>query len=298
MNYLYHLATLACLYALLAQSFNLYLGFTGILALSHIAFYAIGAYTSAILVISDLPFPLAFLAAGLLPAILGCLLGLTSIRLKADYLGIATLGFAQIVLSVIQNWNSLTNGGLGIASIPKPVWLGLEFNEKWEYFLFTLVLSLILMAFLYRIVKSPFGRLLETIRDDEVAAMSLGKNTVKVKLIAFSVGAMVAGFAGSLYAHFITFINPWSFVLEELALILVITVIGGLGTFRGPFLGVLVIMLLSEPLRFLDIPAQYLGPLRLLLYSLFFLLTLLYFPQGVGGFWKTGRRRARSLTTY
>lgn len=298
MNYFYHLATLMCLYLLLAESMNIYLGFTGILALCHIAFYGIGAYTSALLVMHGAPYPLAFLAAGILPALLSVLLGLTSIRLKADYLGIATLGFAQSVSSVLQNWDSLTRGALGLAGIPKPEILGYTFTDKASYFFFTLLITAVLMFFLYRVLKSPFGRVLETIRDDEVAAMSLGKNTVAYKLTAFGIGALIAGFAGSLFAHFISFIDPVSFSVNELSLILVITVMGGLGTFRGPFLGVLAIMVMFEPLRFLPLPSEYLGPLRLWIYSLLFVLTLRFVPRGIGGFWKFRNRRGSSFTRY
>ena len=299
MNYLLHLATIFSIQVLLVQSMNLALGFTGILALSTIAFFGIGAYTSALLTLNGVPFIVAFLAAGILPAILGLLLGLTSLRLRADYLGIVTLAFGQIVISVMQNWDGLTNGALGLAKIPKPVIFGFTFDGKLEFFLLTFFLSTLLMFFLFRLLKSPFGRVLETIREDEVAAMSLGKNTVKYKLIAFGVGAAIAGFAGSLFAHFITFINPQSFVLDELSLILVMTVVGGLGVFRGAIFGVLSVTVLFEGLRFLDFPAQVLGPLRLLLYSALFLITLLYFPQGVGGFFKHKKNRhAKQFTMY
>lgn len=298
MNYLYHMATLSCLYLLLAQSMNIYLGFTGILALCHIAFYGIGAYTSALLVMHGEPFWLAFLAAGILPALLSILLGLTSIRLKADYLGIATLGFAQIVSSLFQNWDSLTRGALGLSGIPKPELFGITFDDKASYFFLTAAITAGLMFLMYRVIKSPFGRVLETIRDDEVAAMSLGKNTVAYKLTAFILGAMIAGFAGSLFAHFITFIDPASFVVNELSLILVITITGGLGTFRGPILGVLAIDLFSEPLRFLPFPSEYLGPLRLWIYSLLFVLTLRFIPHGIGGWWKHKKRKANLTTRY
>jgi branched-chain amino acid transport system permease protein len=298
MNYLLHLATLFCLYLLLAQAMNLYVGYTGILGLCTVALYAIGAYTSTLLVQAGLPFALAFLCAGLLPAFIGVLLGLTSIRLRADYLGIVTLAFAQIINSVLQNWNSLTNGALGIAAIPKPSLLGYSFDGKLEFFLFVAVLTGALTFGLYKVMHSSFGRVLQSIREDEVAAQSLGKNTVAYKLTAFGIASLVAGFAGSLYAHFITYISPTSFTVDELSLILVITVIGGLGTFRGPFLGVFTILILSEGLRFLDLPAQVEGPLRYLLYSIFFLLTLLFIPTGLGGFWKHGRRRGKTFTTY
>lgn len=298
MNYFLHIGTLFCIHLMMVQSMNLYLGYTGILSLGHVAFYGIGAYTSAILTLNGVPFIWAFLASALLCALLGFFLGLSSIRLRADYLGIATLGFSQVVLSVMQNWNSLTNGTLGLSKIPRPSLFGFMADEKWELFLLAFVVVSLLTFILYRLVKSPFGQTLETIRDDEVAAMSIGKNTVAYKLAAFSLGAGIAGLAGSLFAHFITYISPHSFVIEELSFVLVMTVIGGLGTFRGPFLGTLVIYVLYESMRFLDLPADVLGPLRLLMYSGLFILTLLYFPQGVGGFWKTRKRRAKQFTTY
>jgi branched-chain amino acid transport system permease protein len=151
---------------------------------------------------------------------------------------------------------------------------------------------------MYKVIKSPFGKVLETIRDDEVAAMNLGKNTVAYKLTAFSLGALVAGFTGSIFAHFITFIDPASFVVNELSLILVFVVLGGVGTFRGPFLGVFAIILLSEPLRFLPLPPEYLGPLRLWIYSLLFVLTLRFIPNGLGGLWKSRRRHGTYFTRY
>lgn len=298
MNYFFHLGTILCFYVLLAQSMNLYLGFTGILALCHIAFYGIGAYASALLVLHGEPFWLAFLVAGILPALLSILLGLTSIRLRADYLGIATLAFAEIALSLFQNWDSLTRGPLGLPGIPKPSLLGVTISGNVSYFIFTLCVTTVLMFFMHRILKSPFGQVLETIRDDEIAASTLGKNTTAYKLSAFAIGALVAGFTGSLYAHFITYISPASFLVDDLSLILVITVVGGLGTFRGPFLGTLAIMLIFEPLRFLPIPSEYLGPLRLWFFSLLFLLTLRFVPRGLGGFWKHGTRHSEQFMRY
>jgi branched-chain amino acid transport system permease protein len=323
MDYFLHIAILFMLYLLLVQSMNMYLGYTGILALCHIAFYGIGAYTSALISLHynqffgdpDLGikreyasmlislnygnFWLGFFAGGILAAALAFLLGIVCMRLKADYLGIATLGFSQIILSVFQNWMSVTRGPLGLTGIKRPEIFGLVLSEKLHYFLFVAAITAILMFLMYRIIKSPFGRVLEMVRDDEVAARALGKNTLSYKLIAFSLGAFIAALAGSLDAHFIQYIDPNSFHINQLSIILVMTVLGGLGTFRGPFLGVFVILFLSEGVTFIKgIPATYVGSTQLLLYSLIFLIVMIYFPQGLGGFWKTGKRRSKQFTKY
>lgn len=323
MDYVLHILTLFMIYLLLAQSMNMYLGYTGILALCHIAFVGIGAYTSALIslhynqILGDPSlgikreyvsmllslnygnFWLGFFAGGILAAALAFLLGIVGMRLKADYLGIATLGFTQIISSIAQNWMSVTRGPLGLPGIPRPELFGIVLSEKFHYFLFVTAITLLLMFLMYHVIKSPFGRVLEMIRDDEIAAKALGKNTLKYKLIAFSLGGFIAALAGSLHAHFIQYIDPNSFHLNQLSLILVMTVIGGLGTFRGPFLGVFTILLISEGVTFIKgIPATYVGSTQLLLYSFLFLIVMIYFPQGLGGFWKTGKRRSKQFTKY
>lgn len=286
------------IYLLLAESMNLYLGYTGILALSHIAFFGIGAYSTAIITLHNGSYLTGLLVGIIISTALGLVLGLSAIRLKADYLGIATLGFTEIVSSITQNWDSLTRGPLGLPGIPRPTIFGIELTAKFSYFLFVLIFTAILMFLIYKLVKSRFGILLEAIRDDEIAAKSVGINTINYKLFIFCFGSVIASIAGFLYAHLITYIDPVSFHLNELSLILVMTVIGGLGTFRGPFLGVFFIFLIFEPLRFVGLPSQYLGALRMMLYSLFFLVTLIYIPAGLGGFMKFKKRRKKQLINY
>lgn len=298
MDYLIHILTLYLLYLLMVESMNLYLGYTGILALSHVAFMGLGGYTGAIVMLNGGSFWTGFLLGGILALILGCLLGLTSLRLRADYLGIATLGFTQILSSIFQNWTDVTRGPLGLPGIPRPSLFGFPLTEKFHYFLFVLAITALLMFLMHLLVKSPFGRVLETIRDDEVGAKMLGKNTLRYKLAIFSLGSMIAGFAGVLYAHFITYIDPKSFAIEEMGVVLVMMMIGGLGTFRGPFYGVAVILFLQEGVRFLHLPVQVVGPLQLLLYSLLFLIVMMYFPQGIGGFLKHKNRRRKQLMNY
>lgn len=299
MDYFIHIGTLFLIYLLLAESMNLYLGYTGILALSHIAFYGIGAYSGALISIHFGYFWLGFLIGGILAGLFGFLLGLTSIKLRADYLGIATLGFAQIIHSIMQNWTGLTRGPLGLPGIPRPSLFGFPLTEKLHYFLLVLAITIVLMFIMHRIVKSPFGRILETIRDDEVAAKSLGKNTTIYKLLAFSIGAMMAAFAGVLMAHLITYIDPMSFHTNELALVLVMAVLGGLGNYKGPFFGVFFILFIQEGVTFISIiPAQYVGATQMILYSFLFLVAMIYFPQGFGGWLKSGTRRSKQFTRY
>jgi branched-chain amino acid transport system permease protein len=298
MDYFLHIGTLMALYMVLVQSMNIYLGYTNILALSHIAFMGIGAYSGALITMNGGSYWLGFLVAGLIAIVLGFLIGLTSIKLKADYLGIATLGFAYIINVVTQNWTELTRGPLGLPGIPRPSIFGYTLTSKLSFFLFTLLICSILMFLMYRIVKSPFGKVLETIRDDEVAAKSLGTNTIHYKLLVFSLGSMIAALVGTLYSPFIGYIDPKSFTLHEMALILVMMILGGLGTFRGAFLGVLIIVFIQEGVTFLSLPAQYVGALQLLLYSLVFLTVMIYFPQGVGGFLKHKKRRKKQFTNY
>lgn len=303
MDYIFHVGSLILIYLVLVQAMNIYLGYTGILALSHIAFYGIGAYAGALMSIHFGSIWLGFLLGAAISLVLGILVGLTSIKLRADYLGIATLGFAQIVSTYFQTANNVTRGPLGLV-VPKPNIFGWTVNTKMEFFILILIVSIILMFVMYRMVKSPFGRVLETIRDDEVATKSLGKNTTLYKLIVFSIGSIAAALIGVLYAHFIAFINPMSFHVNELSLVLVMTMLGGLGTFRGPFFGVVIITFLSQGIKFLkdvdfiNIPVQYIGGIELLMFNLLFLIIIIYLPQGVGGFTKFKKRRRKQFTSY
>lgn len=290
MAYLLFIANIFTLRLLLAQAFNLYLGYTGILALCHVAFAAIGSYTGAILLLNGTPFWLATLAAVSLSMLLGLLIGLSSMRLRADYLAIATLGFAEIILTVSKTWTSVTNGVHGLAGIPRPSIFGVTLNTDLKFLIFSGVIVSALMFLMYKIVKSPFGKTLETIRDDELAAKSLGLPATRQKLIIFCVAAGIAAVEGVLFASYIRFISPVEFSLDVLSLILVVVIVGGLGTFRGPFWGTLLVTGLIEALRFLPIPPEAIGPLRLMLYSGIFLAIMRFKPEGLAGLKKTTKR--------
>ena len=281
--YFIHLLILVGIYLILAISLQISIGFTGMLNLGHIAFFAIGAYTSALLVLNGFPFWLALLSAGIVAMVFGYALSLPIKKLKGDYLALATMGFSFVVYAVLLNWTELTRGPLGIPGIPKPSFLGINFSSNFSFLILILIITLVCYFLINRITNSPFGKVLESIRDDELASKTLGKNTSKAKSISLMVSAFFAGIAGSLYAHYITFIDPSSFTLMQLIPVLCIVIIGGLASMKGTLIATFIIVLLPEPLRFIGFPSSVVGPMRQIIYALFLLLILLYKPKGIYG---------------
>jgi branched-chain amino acid transport system permease protein len=247
--YLLHLAILAGIYIILTVSINLIIGYAGQVSLGHAAFYGIGAYTSALLALNwHLPFPLAALSAILVAGACGLALGLPTLRLKEDYLAIVTLGFGVIVDLVFLNLD-ITGGPDGLAGIPFPQFLGLSFRTPGAYLLLVAAAVLLVLVFTYRLVSSYHGRALRAIRDHEVTAQVMGINTPAYKIVIFTLAAGLAGLAGSLYAHYITFINPETFGLHTSILILTMAVLGGMGSIAGSVLGAVILTALPELLR-------------------------------------------------
>jgi branched-chain amino acid transport system permease protein len=281
--YLIHLLILICIYLILAISLQFSVGFTGLLNLGHIAFYAIGAYASALLALNGFPFWFCFLSAGTLAMIFGFLLSLPTNKLKGDYLALATMGFSFVVYAVLLNWTSLTRGPLGLPGIPKPKIFGLSFSDNLSYLILVAIIALISYLIIKRITISPFGKVLEAIRDNELVVRVLGKNTFKMKSLALMISSFFAGIAGSLYAHYITFIDPSSFTLLQLIPVLSIVIIGGLASLEGTILATIILVLLPEPLRFIGFPSSIVGPARQILYAFLLLLILIYKPKGFYG---------------
>jgi branched-chain amino acid transport system permease protein len=281
--YLVHLLILIGIYTILAISLQLSVGFTGLLNLGHIAFYALGAYTSALLAFNGFPFWFCFLSAGILAMIFGFLLSLPTNKLKGDYLALATMGFSFVVYAVLLNWTSLTRGPLGLPGIPKPKIFGISFSDNLSFLILVAIIALISYLIIKRITISPFGKVLEAIRDNELVVRVLGKNTFKMKSLALMISSFFAGIAGSLYAHYITFIDPSSFTLLQLIPVLSIVIIGGLASLEGTILATIILMLLPEPLRFIGFPSSIVGPARQILYALLLLLILIYKPKGFYG---------------
>lgn len=281
--YLIHLLILVAIYVILSTSLNLALGYTGLLNLGHIALFGIGAYTSTLLVMNGVPFIISFLLAGLFASLFGFLLVLATRKLKGDYYALATLGFNFVIYSLLVNLVGLTRGPQGIAGIPRPNLFGLTISSNSAYFVFVAIITAVSVFIMWKIVKSPFGRLLEAMRDDELGLRVLGKNTGKLKYKALMISAFFAGIAGSLFAHYINFIDPSSFNLPEIILVLTIVIVGGIASLPGTIAATFIIILIPEVLRFLSLPSSILGPARQIIYALILIGIIMYKPRGLYG---------------
>jgi branched-chain amino acid transport system permease protein len=294
------------IYVMLGWGLNIVVGLAGLLDLGYVAFYAVGAYSYALLANTfGLSFWILLPLAGCLAAFWGILLGFPVLRLRGDYLAIVTLAFGEIIRLVLINWVPVTNGYAGISSIPRPSFFGIPFNASDEgfaarfglefspiyrtIFLYYLILALALVtaAMTVRLRRLPIGRAWEALREDEIACRSLGINTTNTKLTAFAMGAMFAGFAGSFFAARQGFISPESFTFMESAVIVAIVVLGGMGSLIGVAIAAVIMIGGTEIMRELDFlkvvfgsdfdPAQY----RMLLFGFAMVLIMVWRPRGL-----------------
>jgi branched-chain amino acid transport system permease protein len=287
MEYLLHILVIAGIYIILTLSLNLVVGFTGLPALGHAAFSCIGAYVSALLALNYGVSPwLGLIIGACVAAVLGIVIGASSLRLKGDYLALATFGLGVIVYSVAKNWVLVTRGPMGLPGIPGFSFFGCPIQAVWAYLILVTFFVLLTFFIIRRIVNSPFGRILRAIREDETATLAVGKDVNKYKIIVFVIGAFFAGVAGSLYAHYITFIDPSSFTLMESITILLMVVFGGMGSLSGSFIGAAVLVILPELLRFVGMPSSIAAPLRQMIYGLLLVVLMLKRPQGILGKYK------------
>lgn len=283
MDYIINLINLILIYFILTQSYNLVLGYTGMIHVGHIGFMAVGAYTSALLTLAGTPFWLGLLAGIVAAAFLGFLLGLPTIRLREDYLVAATLGLGEIIRLILLNERQFTGGSSGLTKIGRPEFFGFVFQSNFSLMLLLAVFSSFTLLLIHRFIHSPFGKALEAIREDEIAAQSLGINTRLRKLQILIIGSGLAGFSGALYAHTTQFIDPDMFGLTRMIFVFLIVVFGGTGKFWGPILGTVMLYSLYESMRFLPLPAHVLGPLRWILYSVILITIIIFRPKGVLG---------------
>ena len=284
MEYILHIFVICGIYSILTLSLNLVVGYTGLPSLGHAAFYCIGAYISALLALNLGMSPWIGLAAGACgAAVFGLVIGMPSLRLKGDYLALATFGAGLIVYSVVKNWVELTRGPMGLPGIPGFSVLGFPLNSIWSYLLLVTGFTLVTVFVLNRLASGAYGRVLRSIREDEIASETLGKDTAKYKLQVFVVGAFFAGIAGSLYAHYITFIDPSSFTVMESITILLMVIFGGMGSIRGSLVGAVLLVMFPEMLRFLGMPSSIAAPMRQMIYGLLLVAFMIKRPQGLLG---------------
>jgi len=287
MNYIFHILTMINIYLILSLSLNILVGYTGLLSICHAAFYGIGAYISAVLVTKlgiNLFFALPIAVIGTM--VLSLPVSIPSVRLKGDYFILTTFAFQIIVFDVLYNWVSLTKGPYGISGIPSPSFFGYLITGPVKYFFFSLIISILCFVFINIVLKAPFGQVLKAIREDETLAQALGKNVTKFKIQAFAVASGLAAISGVLFAHYVSYIDPTSFTLDESIFLLSIVLIGGPGNIKGPIFGTFLLLIIPEILRFLGIPDTIAPNIRQMIYGLLLIIFMYFRPQGVAGEYK------------
>jgi branched-chain amino acid transport system permease protein len=282
MEYILHLFILISFYTLLSQSLNLSAGFTGLISLAHAGFYGIGAYTTAILSTQfDFSFWLSIPLAMLISGAIALVVSLIALRTVEDYFIICTLGIQVILFSIMNNWMGLTRGPLGIPGIPSISLFGFNLDSKISFLLLSLFFVLIIWFVLRNISKSGFGKTLIAISEDEIYAQSIGKNVYLSKTVSFTLSAMFAAIPGTLYAHYISYIDPTSFTVAESIFTLSIVIIGGLGNLTGSFLASAFLVLLPEALRFVGMPDSIAANMRQIIYGLILVVIMMTGKNGL-----------------
>jgi branched-chain amino acid transport system permease protein len=287
------------IYIILALSLNLINGFTGLFSLGHAGFMALGAYVSALLTMSpaqkeinffltpiipplaniQLPFIPALVIAGLAAALAGFLIGAPALRLRDDYLAIATLGFSEIIRVVLTNLQSVTNGALGLKGLPRYSTTHMIWGA-----------AFLSVVFIFALINSAFGRSCRAVRDNEIAAQAMGINVARVKIISFTIASFMAGIGGALLGHLMSTIDPKMFTFSMTYNILLIVVLGGIGSVSGSIFAAIIVTVSMEALRFLDGPlnllvvrTQGLPGLRMVVFSILLMLVVIYRQQGLMG---------------
>ena len=284
MSYLSHLLIYFEIYAIVALSLNLLIGYGGLLQIAHAGYYGIGAYAAALLWIKfELGFFPGLLAGAATAGVFSLLVSLPAWRFKGDYFVMMSIAVQTLIYTLLYNWTSLTNGPFGLSGIPRPVIASYEFVTTGSVSLLYGVLTLGLGVLVALLMWSPFGRALQAMRDDELAARSLGIPVDWLKLQAFALASSLVGVAGGLYAAYVSYIDPTSFSLNESILMLSMVIVGGTGNVRGPLVGAAVLILLPEALLFLSLPDAVAANVRLLAYGLLLIIMMHLRPQGLAG---------------
>ena len=284
MEYLVHILILIGIYIILSMSLNLIAGYTGLLSIGHAAFYGVGAYVAALMAINlHSSFVINIVCAVFLSSLLGALVGIPSLRIRDEYFVIATFAFQVIAFSILNNLVSFTGGPMGLPGIPQPDLFGILISSHLSFLALVGFFCCVIIFISLQLVKSPFGRVLKAIREDEVFTKAAGKNVAFYKVLVFMVGAGMAAVAGVMYAHYISFIDPTSFTVMESIFIISIVIIGGAGSFWGPVVGAVVLVTLPEVLRFIGMPDAIAANIRQIFYGGLLVAFMMWRPQGLMG---------------
>ena len=287
MEYIVHLGILTAIYSILAVSLNLSVGYTGILSVTHAAFFGLGAYTTAILTTRyELNFFVSLIVGIAITAVVALFIGRVLSKFRGDFVALGSVGFNMIVWSIFLNWQELTRGPLGIPGIGRPELFGFSFGDNLSFLVLAAVFAVLVYAVARFIESSSFGRALKAIREDEEALQVFGYRVLHYKLAVFTIGAGMAAVAGSLFASYITFIDPSTFTLNESIFLLSVIILGGLASNKGAVIGAVVLILLPEALRFVGFPADIAAQTRQAVYGIMLIVLMLYRPQGLVGEYK------------
>ena len=287
MDYVLHLLVVICIYVSLTVSLDLLIGHTGILSFGHAAFYGIGAYTTAILsVYAGWGWFPSMIAAFVVGLVIAALVGIPTLRLGGDYFILALFGFQSIVITLILNWESLTNGPFGIRGVPRPSIGSYELKTGWEILLFAAAVTLLVIFVHWRFVTSPMRAVLHAIRDDETVAMALGINVVGTKILVFALGGGFAALTGAVSAFYLRFVDVSSFTLSTIILLWAMVFVGGSRSIAGAFIGPAILLLFPEIFRFIGETGLNIAYVQEALYGLLLVLLMLFRPEGL-----IGRRR-------
>ena len=259
-----------------AMGLNLTLGYAGQISLAQGAFVGIGAYTTALMMHAGIPYPVAFVSAGLLCFVIGWVLGYPALRVQHHYLAFVTLAFTTLVFLVFRNEEWLTGGTYGMSGIPRPTLFGWSTNGALSFYYFSFGILIVLAVATWWMLRSPWGRAFVALRENPIRALSLGLDTRRYTLMAFAIGSSLGGLAGAVFAPLVQYIEPLSFALDLSLNLLLMVIVGGSGYFFGPFVGALVAVLLPEWLRFIE--GYY-----LVCYAVLVMLMMAFCPTGILG---------------
>ena len=277
MEYVASLLVLVGLYVILASSFNLIIGFGGLISIAHPIFFALGAYTVGVLSTQFGLHPVLSVAAGFaISMAFSFMLSLPSLRISGDYLLITSIGFQLGLLEIIKNLD-FVGGASGLGGIPNVV----QGNRNLVFAGIALTIALVVVLAIRALVRGPYGRAIQAMRDDELAFLALGRNAMNIKIAIFALGSGVAGIAGGLYAYYYQYVTPDQFQILQSAMILTMVVVGGMGSVLGPVVGAVLLLLLPEAITFLNLPSGIMGPLQGVIFTSLVILFLFLRPQGL-----------------
>jgi branched-chain amino acid transport system permease protein len=283
MNFFLSFVVLAEIFSIVALSTNLLMGVVGIFSVAQAAIMGIGAYVFGLLSMMGVPFPLAMAVVIVVCAFINLLSSLPSLRLAGDYFIITSFGTQLVATAVFINWSSMTGGASGLSGIPIIELFGFTFATSKQFVVLSTVALLLVAVSFWLILRSPYGRMLNAIRLDEIAVVASGRRVLHAKIGVSAVSGAYAGIGGALYAAYISFIDPASFDIHVSVLVVTMVVVGGARTLAGSIIGPFVLMAIPQLLTMIDIPSTLLGPVRQLSYGLILIAFMLWRPQGIAG---------------